>query len=114
MQKEVLEGALNCLTRDKATSYEQCVVWARLRFEEMFNNQIQQLLYNFPKDSVTSSGAPFWSGPKRAPDALVFNAEDVSCTILATTITYSYIDPESHYISASLLLPQICTLSTMD
>lgn len=34
------------------------------------------MLYNFPKDSVTSSGALFWSGPKRAPDAITFNAEN--------------------------------------
>jgi ubiquitin-activating enzyme E1 len=31
------------------------------------------LLYNFPKDSKSSSGALFWSGPKRAPDPLKFD-----------------------------------------
>lgn len=67
---------LNCLTRDKALTFDQCIAWARLRFEELFNNNIQQLLYNFPKDAVTSSGAPFWSGPKRAPEPLVFDAEN--------------------------------------
>jgi hypothetical protein len=40
------------LTRDKAISFEQCVIWARLRFEELFNNNIQQLLFNFPRDAV--------------------------------------------------------------
>jgi len=47
-----------------------------LKFEELFNNNIQQLLYNFPKDMVTSTGAPFWSGPKRAPIPLKLNAAD--------------------------------------
>lgn len=74
--KDVLEGVMNALTRDKATNFEQCIVWARLRFEEFFNNNIQQLLFNFPKDSVTSSGAPFWSGPKRAPEPLVFDGNN--------------------------------------
>lgn len=35
-----------------------------------------QLLHNFPVDYVDSSGMKFWSGPKRAPEALVFDASD--------------------------------------
>ena len=51
-------------------------MWARLKFEELFHNQIAQLVYNFPLDMVTSSGTPFWSGPKRPPTPLQFNADD--------------------------------------
>jgi ubiquitin-activating enzyme E1 len=47
-----------------------------MQFEKQYNNAIQQLLYNFPKDSKTSSGQPFWSGPKRAPDPLKFDPND--------------------------------------
>ncbi|KAK9765192.1 E1 ubiquitin-activating protein [Basidiobolus ranarum] len=72
-QKEILEGLHNCLVTHKALFFEDCVAWARLQFEEYYHNTILQLLYNFPKDSVTSSGAPFWSGPKRAPDAIKFD-----------------------------------------
>jgi len=74
-QKELLEIIRDNLV-NKPLSFEQCVAWARLRFEEYFNNSIKQLLFNFPKDSVTSSGAPFWSGPKRAPEPVVFNPDD--------------------------------------
>jgi len=49
---------------------------ARLKFEEYFNNNIQQLLYNFPLNMITSTGEPFWSGPKRAPKPLIFDLED--------------------------------------
>jgi ubiquitin-activating enzyme E1 len=45
-------------------------------FEKQYNNAIQQLLYNFPKDAVSSTGTPFWSGPKRAPDPLKFDASN--------------------------------------
>jgi len=45
-------------------------------FEDLYNNSIQQLLFNFPKDSVTSSGQPFWSGPKRAPTPIIFDMND--------------------------------------
>ncbi|KAG6028820.1 hypothetical protein E4U19_001316 [Claviceps sp. Clav32 group G5] len=72
-QKETLETIRNYLTTERPSTFEDCIAWARTQFETEFNNKIQQLLYNFPKDSTTSSGTPFWSGPKRAPDALDFD-----------------------------------------
>lgn len=64
------------LVDERPVSFEDCVVWARLKFETLFNNQIRQLLYNFPEDQVTSSGTKFWSGSKRCPKPLVFNLND--------------------------------------
>lgn len=37
---------------------------------------MKQLLHNFPVDSLTSSGNPFWSGAKRPPSPLDFDASD--------------------------------------
>lgn len=68
-----LESIRDFLVKYKPETFEDCIEWARLRFEHEYNNEIQQLLYNFPKDSTTSSGAPFWSGPKRAPTPLRFD-----------------------------------------
>lgn len=75
-QKETLQTVYNYLVADKPLSFSACVAWARIKFEEMYNNNIQQLLFNFPKDSVTSSGQPFWSGPKRAPEPIQFDPND--------------------------------------
>ncbi|EAL72486.1 ubiquitin activating enzyme E1 [Dictyostelium discoideum AX4] len=61
---------------DRPLDFNQCIAWARLKFEEYFNNNIEQLLYNFPKDMVTTTGTPFWSGPKRAPTPLKFDVEN--------------------------------------
>lgn len=72
-QKETLETIRNYLTTERPRTFEDCIAWARLLFETEFANKVQQLLYNFPKDSTTSSGVPFWSGAKRAPDALKFD-----------------------------------------
>ncbi|KAF8421221.1 hypothetical protein EV426DRAFT_219385 [Tirmania nivea] len=74
-QKQVLEMIQSYLVISKPLTFEECIIWARLEFEKQYNNSIQQLLYNFPKDSTTSTGTPFWSGPKRAPDPLTFDAE---------------------------------------
>jgi len=59
---------------EKPISVEEAIVWARLKFEELFHNTIAQLLHNFPLDMTTSSGAPFWSGPKRPPAPLIFDS----------------------------------------
>ncbi|KAI8895600.1 hypothetical protein BC833DRAFT_600708 [Globomyces pollinis-pini] len=73
---DVFDGIYKFLVTDKPTTFEDCIVWARLKFEELFSNTIKQLLYNFPKDTITSAGVPFWSGTKRAPDALVFDHDN--------------------------------------
>ncbi|KAL7751063.1 E1 ubiquitin-activating protein [Sorochytrium milnesiophthora] len=75
-QKETLEGVKEQLVTHRAIKFEHCVEWARLKFEDLYGNTIKQLLYNFPKDSITSSGTPFWSLPKRAPDAIAFDPDN--------------------------------------
>ncbi len=64
------------LVEDRPKSFQDCVKWARLHFQELYHNSIEQLLYNFPKDQVTSSGMPFWSGPKRCPHSLKFTTDN--------------------------------------
>jgi ubiquitin-activating enzyme E1 len=75
-EKATLEMLVDFLKNERALTFEDCVQWARMLFEKQYNNAIQQLLYNFPKDSVSSTGTPFWSGPKRAPDPLKFDPEN--------------------------------------
>ncbi len=81
-EKATLEMLRDYLKNDRALTFEDCVSWARMLFERQYNNAIQQLLYNFPKDSMSSTGTPFWSGPKRAPDPIKFDPH--SATILAS------------------------------
>lgn len=50
--------------------------WARSQFEELFNHTPRRLLHAFPADMVTAEGVPFWSGHKRPPKPLVFDATD--------------------------------------
>ncbi|KAI1003152.1 Ubiquitin-activating enzyme E1 1 [Podosphaera aphanis] len=75
-EKASLQTICEFLVEEKPLGVEDCIKWARIQFEKQFNNAIQQLLYNFPKDSLSSSGLPFWSGPKRAPDPLKFDPKN--------------------------------------
>lgn len=73
-EKQTLEQLRDFLVTEKPLTFDDCIVWARHQFESQYNNAIQQLLYNFPRDSKTASGQPFWSGPKRAPTPLKFDS----------------------------------------
>jgi len=73
---DTLKNVKAALVDDRALSFDDCIAWTRLNFEVDYNNKIRQLLHNFPEDQVTSTGQPFWSGSKRAPVALVFDASD--------------------------------------
>ena len=75
----ILEGLRKDLTKELPNDFTDCIKWARLLFEDNFHNTIAQLLYNFPPDQKTSSGALFWSGPKRCPSVIEFDANNVSC-----------------------------------
>lgn len=69
---EGLKGFVGALP----TSFADCIAWARLLFEEYFVRKIRQLTHLYPADAVTKSGLPFWSPPKRFPEAEVFSADD--------------------------------------
>lgn len=51
---ETLERLKGSLVDDRPTTFEECIVWARFKFEELFANQLKQLLHNFPLDQVQS------------------------------------------------------------
>jgi len=70
---ETVEKVKKVLVDDLPKNFEDCVSWARHLFQDLFHNQIAQLLHNFPADQTTSSGQPFWSGPKRCPKVLNFD-----------------------------------------
>ena len=70
---EILESIKIALVDERPANFQDCVGWSRLHFQEQYSNQIRQLLFNFPPDQLTSTGQLFWSGPKRCPEALVFD-----------------------------------------
>ncbi|PZC85867.1 ubiquitin-like modifier-activating enzyme 1 [Helicoverpa armigera] len=72
---DAIESVRNAI-HERPLTFDDCITWARLHWEAQYSNQIKQLLYNFPPDQQTTSGAPFWSGPKRCPSPLTFDPSD--------------------------------------
>ncbi|KAL9152883.1 hypothetical protein ABFS82_10G011800 [Erythranthe guttata] len=76
--RDTLERVLECLDSDKCDTFQDCITWARLKFEDYFSNRVKQLTYTFPEDAATNNGARFWSAPKRFPRPLEFSNQDLS------------------------------------
>ncbi|XP_015897430.2 ubiquitin-activating enzyme E1 1 [Ziziphus jujuba] len=76
--RDNLERVLECLDRERCENFQDCISWARLKFEDYFANRVKQLTYTFPEDATTSNGTPFWSAPKRFPRPLLYSADDTS------------------------------------
>ena len=74
-KEETLKTIRKTLVDERPLTFEDCITWARLTFESQFNNQIRQLLHNFPADQLTSNGTKFWSGSKRCPVPLQFDLD---------------------------------------
>ncbi|CAI5500551.1 unnamed protein product [Closterium sp. Naga37s-1] len=82
--REALERVVECLVTERASSFDDCVSWARRKFEDYFANRIKQLTYTFPENASTSTGLPFWSPPKRFPTAVSFSTDDPTCLAFVT------------------------------
>eukprot|EP00249_Psilotum_nudum_P024481 c29197_g1_i1 orf=472-3648(+) len=72
----LLERVVECLVTERCITFEDCLIWARKRFEDYFANRVKQLTFTFPEDATTSTGALFWSAPKRFPRPLEFTSSD--------------------------------------
>lgn len=52
--KLTLTTITNNVVKERCTSFEDCIKWARFLFQEYFHNAILQLLFNFPLDAKDS------------------------------------------------------------
>jgi ubiquitin-activating enzyme E1 len=59
---ETVARVKNALVTQLPRSFDDCISFARLCFEDLFVNKIKQLLFVCPLDKVTSEGNLFWYG----------------------------------------------------
>ncbi len=72
-----LETVRDLYKANETRSYEVCVELGVNIFQDIFFNQISQLLSAFPEDHIIEeTGKPFWSGLKRAPVPLKLDLND--------------------------------------
>ena len=55
---------------------DKVIEFAVLQYTENFDHRIRQLLYNFPEDYTNNDGSKFWSGSKRVPHPIPYDANE--------------------------------------
>jgi len=65
------------LLKTRPTIFDDCVRYAREKFQKYFVNDIRQLLYTYPLDHKTKEGTLFWSSPKRPPTEITFDPKNI-------------------------------------
>ena len=55
---------------------DKVIEFAVMQYTENFQYRIQQLLFNFPEDYTNKDGSKFWSGSKRVPHPIPYDAQD--------------------------------------
>ncbi len=81
-------------------NFSDCINFAVNQWQELYHNQISQLLVKFPADHMTDSGIAFWSGIKKCPTALRFNINNDTHYDFVLTFAYLWalifdINPDS-------------------
>ena len=100
-----LERMNNFIKMKQSNSYDSCVQLARNQFNAYYDHTIRDLLAMFPRDHKDKDGQPFWSGPKRAPSPIAFNANDE--THINFILSYA------NLIAATLNIAQVQNVETI-
>lgn len=79
-----LEQVREILKLKQSANFDYCCQVARDMFETYFNHNIRDLLGMFAPDALDSNGNPFWSGPKRCPDAIEFSVDNAEHYLFVT------------------------------
>ena len=73
---QVLRVGLKLLKK-RPKNFMDCVEYARMKFEKLFNHSAKQLIHVYPLDAKTKEGNLFWSLPKRPPTPVEFDKDNM-------------------------------------
>ncbi|TRZ13806.1 hypothetical protein HGM15179_013290 [Zosterops borbonicus] len=62
--------------QERPRDWQDCVRWARRRWQSCYHDAIAQLLHTYPPEHETSPGVPFWTGDRSCPHPLTFNPDN--------------------------------------
>eukprot|EP01022_Parablepharisma_sp_SALTPOND_P020985 TRINITY_DN395_c0_g1_i1.p1 TRINITY_DN395_c0_g1~~TRINITY_DN395_c0_g1_i1.p1 ORF type:complete len:5656 (-),score=802.26 TRINITY_DN395_c0_g1_i1:1614-18581(-) len=72
---KTLKKALSWLKK-KPTNFNDCLKYARHKFQKYFVNDIKQLMFVYPPDAKGKDGQLFWTLPKRPPHEIKFDPKN--------------------------------------
>ena len=75
-QMEYISNIKDLLLILEKKSFEKCIELAIKKFNENYYYKIKKLLVEYPEGFLNKDGSAFWSGSKRIPHTIKFNAND--------------------------------------
>ena len=73
---EILSNIKRYLLIIESKNFDKCIEFAVNKFTENFDYKINQLISDFPRNFLNKDGSKFWSGSKRFPHPIKYNADD--------------------------------------
>eukprot|EP00106_Octopus_bimaculoides_P021056 XP_014788498.1 PREDICTED: ubiquitin-like modifier-activating enzyme 6 [Octopus bimaculoides] len=94
MRHDQVEGAyiVSRVLRNAPQNWQKCVSIARCKFEKYFNHKAKQLLHSFPLDTKLANGELFWQSPKRPPQPLIFDSNNLVHMMFIQSTSRLYAD----------------------
>ena len=75
-QLQILSQIKKLLLIIQSNNYDKCIELAVNQFTENFDYKINQLIIENPEGHLNEDGSKFWSGSKRFPHPIKYNADD--------------------------------------
>ena len=112
--KSTLAAIKNFYITDECNNFNDCIQWARFRFEEYFNEKIRLLIQNHPEDQITEQGIPFWTGKRRFPKPATFDPNNhlhaqfvkSAATLRARICGIKPEDVDIPHLAAQIIIPE--------
>ncbi len=79
LQLQKLKTIKDIVVLEAEHSFDKVIEYAVMQYTENYNYRISQLLYNFPEDYKNQDGSMFWSGSKRVPHPIPYDANEPLC-----------------------------------
>ncbi|CAD8210665.1 unnamed protein product [Paramecium octaurelia] len=109
-QQQTVEMVIKVLKK-YPTTFKDCVIMGRLKFQKLFNQDIISLMNAYPFSSQTTGGQHFWAPPKRFPQPIEFGEEFtfkfVEDFAILTAQIYNIAIPNQYHLNLILQNVQI-------
>ena len=79
LQLHKLKTIKDIVILEAEQSFDKVIEYAVMQYTENYHYRISQLLYNFPEDYKNQDGSMFWSGSKRVPHPIPYDANEPLC-----------------------------------
>lgn len=88
LQLEILNNIKNNLLLIESKSFEKCIELTVKKYTENFDYKISRLINEYPENHLNKDGSKFWSGSKRFPLSIKYDADNDLCFLFIKSFSF--------------------------